>query len=106
MDQPQDLTLTTADIETENGRRLIDAVRYRGGVWLVPAWLESADGQWLKPARMIRADLLESHQLGDMLYLTTPLPECVLDGRNTGPIEVLEAADIPFAIPKPSGHQN
>jgi hypothetical protein len=40
---------------------MIDVIQYQKKFWLVPEWLDSADGQWCTPRRIICADRLRHY---------------------------------------------
>lgn len=42
---------------------MIDVIEYRNKLWLVPEWLDSSDGRWCTPQRMIYVGNLRQCQL-------------------------------------------
>lgn len=53
------------DVQTEHACYSVEWVNYRNRAWLVPFWIESYDGQWLRPVRLIAPKWTPGH---------TPLP--------------------------------
>lgn len=67
----------------------VDTLRHRGGLWLVPRWLESPTEKLRRPARIIRIDTLPHQKVKrgpDSIpadyVLNGPIPKAVLDGAN------------------------
>jgi hypothetical protein len=86
---------------------LTDTIEHDGKLWLVPHWLDTIDGRWTSPARIIRIDLLRHSRFGASEYLLNdPLPKELFDERSPKePIagyEVVELPEIQFATPKKS----
>lgn len=97
------------DLANNTSRIVIaDTIEHEGKKWLVPEWLEAPSEGWKKPARIICIESLPytrapKNYPGDHL-LTTPLSTDVLDGKSNTvegvEIDVIEAPDITFPIPK------
>ncbi|HYD34134.1 MAG TPA: hypothetical protein VEA39_06135 [Methylophilaceae bacterium] len=86
-----------------------DAIEYKGGVWLVPMWLELQGKGLMRPARIIRVDLLGLSPGGgfaDYLAPEMTISTALLDGHAppSPPIEVVESPDVSFPIPNKSLH--
>jgi hypothetical protein len=68
---------------------IIDVIQYRNKFWLVPEWLDSPDGLWCRPRRMIYAGKLRHYNLRAMgaeaadFALDKTLSEDVLNGRSS-----------------------
>lgn len=73
----------------------IDTIKFRGGLWLVPGWLESPEEKWRQPRHIIRIDHLPHQKLDQSdpggipadYVLNGPVPKAVLDGASQGPPE-------------------
>jgi hypothetical protein len=86
---------------------MADVLRWRGGLWLIPTWLESTDGKWRRPARAIRVDSQVQQEVdpatswNHVHLLLWPVPKAVLDGLTTraeGVVyEVAEAPEVRVA---------
>jgi hypothetical protein len=88
---------------------LMDTIRFKGQLWLVPAWIKDRSEGWSTPVRLICLDRL-AHQkapedIGDFV-LTYPLPRAVFDGIVPAGMEstyaIIERPQIRLSIP-PSG---
>lgn len=83
-----------------NGKTIlpIDTIPHEGGLWLVPHWIITSDGQSLMPDRMIRIDLLSLRKLQPRgpwdYHLLDYIPDDVLSGphvaANGKPFEVID----------------
>ena len=62
----------------------IDTIPYEGGLWLVPHWTPTPDGQFVTPDRIIRIDGLSLKKLSPPqpweYHLLDLVPNGVLDG--------------------------
>jgi hypothetical protein len=85
----------------------LDTIEYEGGLWLVPLWIATQDGERLQPARIIRLDSLPHTKLGPPqpfdFQLLSPIPKGVLDG-TASPL-VMQRYDVieSPAIQRPKG---
>ncbi len=84
----------------------MDTIEHDAKFWLVPEWLESQDGDWTQPARIILLDTLPHQKSGGTFgdfVLNRPIPKNVIDGRakpGEGGYIVVEQPDI--RLPNPS----
>lgn len=74
----------TAVLIEGNGIAPVGTIEHEGGLWLVPLWIATQDGERLMPARLIRLDVLpykkvDNHPFADF-QLLDPMPKGVLDG--------------------------
>ena len=84
---------------------ICSTIEYKGGIWLVPHWLEDPAKQVRMPVRIVRMDLLK-HQRSGMpgwdYMLNAPVPMSVLDGVATieqgVQYEVIESPPIQIPI--------
>jgi hypothetical protein len=91
---------------------LFDGIEYEGKVWLVPEWLDSPDGQWCKPKRIICVTNLRHQDLRDRkvrsadLSVIEPMPKEILDGKIAElPNSKYIVVELPsFRIQKPKIH--
>lgn len=70
-----------AAVATGSMVRNVDAVEFRGKIWLVPSWIDRDDSEWSRPLRLIRIDN-HPHQrpAGQWdLLVTAPMPSILLD---------------------------
>ena len=65
-------------VEGQDEAVLLDGIEHDGKRWLVPNWLDSADGQWIMPERIVLMDGLAATADGDDWILDDPLPGPVL----------------------------
>lgn len=83
----------------------IDAISYKGKLWLVPEWLSHSDQGYQVPARMICMSHLEHQKSSEAegfadYIINNPIPISVLLGSDLTPEEskdyiVIENPDIP-----------
>lgn len=83
-----------------------DVIQVEGKLWLVPTWLDTPDGKWTSPARMISLDLIPHEDAGPegwsgcRYIVTSPIPKYVLDGRSLPGVPsafvIVEAPDLTF----------
>jgi hypothetical protein len=62
---------------------ICDVISHEGQFWLVPEWLDSQDGKWTKPARIVPLATMP-HQQGTgypEFVVNDPIPKSVLFGR-------------------------
>lgn len=83
----------------------LDAIEYKGGIWLVPMWLDNQTLRERKPLRIIRVDKLglqpsQNLGFGDYIAPAMTIPKALIEGRSqpVAPIEVVESPDISFPI--------
>jgi hypothetical protein len=50
-------------IVVDTSLAIIDVIQYRKKFWLVPEWIDSSDGQWCTPRRIIWAEKLRRYDL-------------------------------------------
>jgi hypothetical protein len=68
---------------------MIDVIQYQKKFWLVPEWLDSSDGRWCTPRRIICADKLRHYDLRAIgteaadFALDETLTEELLNGTST-----------------------
>jgi hypothetical protein len=63
-------------VTTGGGIHKADTIRHDGKLWLVPNWLDTPDGKWTMPTRIIRMDTLPHAPFGvDQFVLNDPLPK-------------------------------
>ena len=63
--------------------RMCDVIEHAGQFWLVPEWLDSQDGKWTKPARIVSLATLP-HQRSKSypeFVVNDAIPASVLFGR-------------------------
>lgn len=85
---------------------LMDTIRFKGRLWLVPAWIKSSADGWFSPLRLICLDGLPHQKApkdtGDFV-LTHPLPRAVFDGLVPAGMEltfvIVERPQIRISIP-------
>jgi hypothetical protein len=89
---------------------IIDVIQYQNKLWLVPEWLDSPDGQWCTPRRMIYAGKLRQCRLRVVgteatdFALDQTLTEHVLNG-NTRNAAQYQVVDLPaLRVRKPQLH--
>lgn len=85
---------------------MCDGIDYKGGIWIVPYWINNPATGLRTPTRIVRVDLLGLQtgwqQFGaDYAVPTMKLPTAVLEGRAQpeAPIELIESPPISFPIP-------
>ena len=85
---------------------ICDAIRYKGGLWLVPHWINNPATGSRTPTRIIRVDKLQlatGHQAfgADFAVPVLTVSTALLDGRAqpTPPIELIESPSVSFPIP-------
>lgn len=83
----------------------IDAIRWRGKLWLVPSWRVSAAQGVRWPQRLIRFDLIP-HQTGTAFadfVLNEPIPMGILDGtastEERARYEIVENPNLQIPAP-------
>jgi hypothetical protein len=81
---------------------MIDVIEYRNKLWLVPEWLDSSDGRWCTPQRMIYVGNLRQCHLrvvgieATNFALDQTLTEDVLNGtRSTRNAAQYQVVDLP-----------
>jgi hypothetical protein len=60
-----------------------DGIEHEGRKWLVPYWLNTPDGEWQKPERIVPLDRFRhqtSKLVGFDFVVTEPIPNAVLSG--------------------------
>ena len=72
----------------------IDTISHEGGLWLVPHWIVTPDGQCLMPDRMIRIDLLSLRKLQPRDPWDYHLLDCVPDQVLIGPLAAGESSSF------------
>jgi hypothetical protein len=91
---------------------MIDVIEYRNKLWLVPEWLDSSDGRWCTPQRMIYfGNLRQCHlrvagiEAADFV-LDQTLTADVLNGtRSTRNAAQYQVIDLPaLRVRKPQLH--
>ena len=86
-----------------------DGIEWQGKLWLVPHWLDSADGKSTTPARLIRFDHLEHSDvrgtnLGDYVVSSSMPKELFALAPLQGPIAGHEYVELP-ALTLPEGEK-
>jgi hypothetical protein len=83
---------------------LADTIEHEGKLWLVPHWLDTPDGKWTMPARIIRLDTLRHAKFyGPADFVVhDPMPTELFDVRTPKqPIEGFEFHELPeIRIPR------
>ena len=87
--------------------RMVEWVNYRNRAWLVPLWIPSHDGKWLRPVRLIAPKFapgyspLPGSEVLEIFQRVT-IPEALLDslGPQVGDTPLLEVLESPPAISK------
>jgi hypothetical protein len=67
-------------VEGQDEPVLLDGLEHDGKCWLVPNWLDSSDGQWMMPERIVLLDGMPAEADGDDLILADALPASLLFG--------------------------
>lgn len=95
----------TVIVNDEQSLLQLDVVRWRGRLWIVPAWVDDSDGGFERPCRLICLDSLNYREHTDRPYrysLVSPIPRTVLDGAHPAPqflgFEVVETSDYPMPL--------
>lgn len=61
-----------------------DGIEYEGRDWLVPLWLDTPDGEWTSPERIVPLDQLPQTQKGNFAgasyVVGAPIPRAVMHG--------------------------
>ncbi len=91
---------------------LIDVIQYQNKFWLVPEWLDSPDGQWSRPRRIISVKKLQRYDLKAIgteaadFALDETLAEDVLTGAcSSGKASKYQIIDLPaLRFRKPQLH--
>jgi hypothetical protein len=91
---------------------MIDVIEYRNKLWLVPEWLDSSDGRWCTPQRMIYVGNLRQCHLRVVgieatdFALDQTLTKDVLNGsRSTRNAAQYQVIDLPaLRVRKPQLH--
>ncbi|MGK9053402.1 hypothetical protein [Neorhizobium petrolearium] len=83
----------------------MDTIEFEGQLWLVPAWVDSQDGKWTRPVRIINLSKLPHHRFGDGYFLKSPLPASLHAETMEAPqpipgYEVIELPEI--VLPNPT----
>lgn len=89
-----------------------DAIEYKGGIWLVPKWIDNQTTRVRQPLRIIRVDKLgltpnpPNSPFGDYMAPAMTIPKSLLEGRSlpVAPIEVVESPAILIPMSKPHVH--
>ena len=88
----------------------VDTIEYEGGTWLVPKWLDGPTTAFRKPARLVRVDLLSSHEIGGLggvgrtQILSVPIPKSVLEGTESPADERITVLQEPELCLRVSGY--
>ena len=91
---------------------MMDVIQYQGLFWLVPGWLDSPDGEWSKPRRIICLSILQHQDVRDNpnrlsdFAVNVPIPNDVLAGKIEGQAAIqYRVVELPpFRIRKPKIH--
>lgn len=83
------MKIMTTMVAVGSAIRRVDTIRFKGGLWLVPEWLDMPDEKLTRPARIIRIDLLRLEKVNrsvpgiDADYvLSDPIPKEIFDGTQ------------------------
>jgi len=77
---------------------ITDTIEHEGKLWLVPIWLDTPDGKWTMPARIIRLDTLAHQKMSGQadFVLSGPMPkELFADQTPKTPIPGFEYHELP-----------
>ena len=77
--------VTLIDLDSLGHVLDVDTIEYKGKLWLVPEWIDTLDGVWTKPARIICLTELpfeknQSDIPGDYV-LQCPMTKAILNGQ-------------------------
>jgi hypothetical protein len=72
----------------------IDTISYGDGLWLVPHWIATGDGQCLTPDRITRIDGLSLRKLEPPQPWEYHLLDCVPSSVLDGPLAVSDASSF------------
>jgi hypothetical protein len=67
-------------IAVGNEIHTMETIEFEGEFWLVPNWIVSPDGKYMKPLRIIALRTLEHRRSGDDFVVNRPIPKAVLNG--------------------------
>lgn len=91
-------------VGSEDGQVLkLDTIEHDKKLWLVSHWLDTPDGKWTMPGRIIRLDLLDHSPFGDAGYvLNGSIPKSLLAvGSPREPVRGFEVIELPdIRIPR------
>lgn len=80
---------------------LFDTVMYEGEWWLVRDWIDSQDGKWTKPMRIVALATLPGGEVNHpdfRFFLQSPIPSTVFDGQippaTEGVYRVIEQPEL------------
>ena len=57
------MTIFSARVAVDGALMNVDAIEWDGKLWLAPNWLDTPDGKWTMPTRIIRFDTLAHSDL-------------------------------------------
>ena len=95
-----DMTIFKATVAFGGNLMRCDAIAYDAKLWLVPNWLDTQDGIWTMPTRIIRFDNLDysdarGTSLGDYV-VSNSMPKELFGARTpTPPIDGYEYLELP-----------
>lgn len=111
VDDPGDATIFKVFVSDGTSIFDLPAIEHQGKLWLVPQWLESTDGVWIRPALIISTENLHVQDLRGKGHaadfaVNAPIPKAVLEGRVRSPeaagYVMVERPELRFR--KPSIH--
>ena len=77
--------VTLIDLDCLGHRIDVDTVEHEGKLWLVPEWIDTQDGRWTKPVRIICLSVLPHQQRspnsGADYDLMCPMTKAILNGQ-------------------------
>ena len=80
-----------------------DTIEHEGKLWLVPHWLDTPDGQWQMPGRLVHPLTQAFQPFGtDRYVLSSPLPKELFAVRTPPqPVDGYEVQELPdIRIPR------
>ncbi len=82
----------------------VDVIEHEGRQWMVPHWVDSPDGKWTRPLRIIPLDAVPHQPYGpDEFVVNDPLPEFLFYDHPVHGETGYEAQEMPeILLPHPS----
>ena len=77
--------VTLIDLDAQGQMLDVDTIEHEGKLWLVPEWIDTLDGKWTKPTRIICLAGLPvekgTPQTGVDYVLQFPMTKAILNGQ-------------------------
>jgi hypothetical protein len=94
------MTVYSARVVIGSAMTKADAIEHEGKLWLVPNWLDTPDGKWTMPTRIVRFDNLPHSDLRGRsqidFVLDGPMPKELFDARTPQPpVAGIEYHELP-----------